>query len=51
VTLSLGTATVAAVPAGGKWTPGDLIEAADEALYTAKKERGRNCSVAGRILD
>lgn len=51
VTLSLGVATVSAVPAGGKWTPGDLIEAADEALYTAKKERGRNCTVAGRTLD
>jgi diguanylate cyclase (GGDEF)-like protein len=50
VTLSLGTATAAAVPPGAKWTPGDLIEAADEALYKAKKERGRNCTVAGRIL-
>jgi len=47
VTISLGV--TAAVPEK-RWTPHDLIEMADEALYVAKKERGRNCTVAGRSL-
>jgi len=47
VTISLGV--TAGIP-GENGTPDELIERADEALYVAKKERGRNCTVKGRTL-